>query len=673
MQGDDIKIGKCDCSDICEMCIKGKMSRKPFPKKATPTNDILDCVVSDVCGPIQVESLGRKRYFVSFIDAYSNYTDVQFINKKSDVFLKTFEFIEKMKNQIGRKPKVFRSDRGKEYMCEKLQSYLRKEGISFQCTVGYAPEQNGIAERKNRTLVEAARSMLTESGLPKCLWAEAVSTANYVLNRLENSKLKLSPYEAIFKKKPKVNETYEFGCNAYVMIPYERRQKLDDKAIRVKFVGYDENAKGYRFVDENLKIIVSREVRFLDTKYPFKNIDEHQKSGEIDVIFDHVNDENAELFEGTIIEIDSDDEVESQFYDVDNGDAEQEREDDENDEDHENVEDHEDDEREVEPPPIHPQPTRRTTRSTANIPPVRYRTLVAKCDNDMFEPRTYKQALTCSKASEWIEAMKEELKSIEDNGTWCLVDLPRGREAVGSRWVYKLKRGEAGQIVRYKARLVAQGYSQKFGVDYDEVFAPVARSSTVRLLLSVAGVNGYKVKHYDIKTAFLNGELNEEIYLKQPPGFSIGDKVYRLRKSLYGLKQAARVWNLTLHRSLIKNGFKQCENDKCLYYQHSGGEINYLLVHVDDLLIATSNEKILNAIMCNVKKDFKQKDLGEVKHYLGIDVNKDESGHYTISQSGYIDKIVEAAKLSDAKVSKVPVDPGYFKLEGVLLQSNDEY
>lgn len=268
--------------------------------------------------------------------------------------------------------------------------------------------------------------------------------------------------------------------------------------------------------------------------------------------------------------------------------------------------------------------------------------------------------------------MKEELNSIEENNTWILCDLPHGRKAIGSKWVFKNKLNENGNVERRKARLVAQGFSQKFGVDYDEVFAPVARNTTLRLLLSVAGTRNYTVNHYDIKTAFLNGKLEEEIYMKQPPGFQNGGKVYRLKKSLYGLKQAARVWNNTLHEALTEQGCKQNEIDKCLYVRKQQGKVCYLLVHVDDLLVATNDKNYKDDLMKTIGKKFEMKNLGGVKHYLGIDVEKID-GKFYISQPGYIDKILEESGLKEAKISKFPVDTGYYKQEGSYLSSNEEY
>lgn len=295
-----LSIKSCECLNDCEMCITGKMARKSFPKKATRTKEILDCIVSDVCGAMPIESLGRKKYFVTFIDVFSKYTEVKFLRNKNDVADNAINYIEKLKTQLGRKPKVFRSDRGGEYMCEKFQSYLRHEGIRFQCTVGYAPEQNGIAERMNRTLVEAARSMIVDSGLSKSFWAEAIDTANYVLNRIDG-KRKISPYELMFNVKPKITHFQEFGCDAYTMIPYEKRRKLDDKAKKVKFVGYDESSKGYRLVDENNKICISRDVHFLQTKSSLnKTKPGHEvNENELDVYFrcPYENDEEEYYFD----------------------------------------------------------------------------------------------------------------------------------------------------------------------------------------------------------------------------------------------------------------------------------------------------------------------------------------------------------------------------------------
>lgn len=251
---------------------------------------------------------------------------------------------------------------------------------------------------------------------------------------------------------------------------------------------------------------------------------------------------------------------------------------------------------------------------------------------------------------------------------------PKNQKSVGSKWVFKRKLDDKGQVMRYKARLVAQGFTQKYGINYDEVFAPVARSTTMRLLLSIAGMKNYFVNQYDIKTAFLNGELEEEIYLRQPIGFRDCDKVYRLKKSLYGLKQAARVWNQTLHNVLIQSGCVQSLVDKCLYIKKQNDMILYLSVHVDDLLVLSNCEKFEKDFMRNVSSKFELTSLGRVKHYLGIDIERDREGNFLISQETYINKIIEEADLQTGKESKFPLDTGYFRNnEDELLNSNEQY
>jgi Reverse transcriptase (RNA-dependent DNA polymerase) len=295
-----------------------------------------------------------------------------------------------------------------------------------------------------------------------------------------------------------------------------------------------------------------------------------------------------------------------------------------------------------------------------------------ECEDEE-EPKSFRQAINSFDSENWLNAMKEELNSIHENETWILADLPDGRRAIGSKWVFKRKFDENGKVSRFKARLVAQGFSQRYGIDYDECFAPVVRSSTIRLFLSVAGMRGLLVNQYDVATAFLNGELNEEIYMKQPPGFENGSKVLLLKKSLYGLKQAARAWNEALHRSLLSHNFVQCETDHCLYTLKSDLNVCYLLVHVDDVLVASDCESTMDNVMKSISKTFKLEDLGPVKHFLSIDIERNSEGNFMLPQPNYIDKIVACAKLTEAKDSKYPVDTGYYKLTGKLLSSNEEY
>lgn len=242
------------------------------------------------------------------------------------------------------------------------------------------------------------------------------------------------------------------------------------------------------------------------------------------------------------------------------------------------------------------------------------------------DPQSFKEAMLSADKDEWMTAMLDELRSLETTGTYELTDLPKDRKTIGCKWVFERKKEHDN--IRFKARLGAQGFSQKYGEDYDEVFAPVARAPTIRLLLSFAGIRQFLVKQFDVKTAFLNGSLKEEIYMRQPPGFKQGEKVFRLRKSLYGLKQAARSWHIMLNESLKRNGFSQSQADDCLFMKHKENDICYLVVHVDDMLCVGSTPEIIDEVFASLSQHFELKDLGFPKQFLGIDIFKSPEGFF---------------------------------------------
>ena len=235
------------------------------------------------------------------------------------------------------------------------------------------------------------------------------------------------------------------------------------------------------------------------------------------------------------------------------------------------------------------------------------------------------------------------------------VEMPSDRKAVGCRWVYKIKRDSTGNLLKHKARLVAQGYSQKYGQDYDEVFAPVMSYTTLRLLLALASRDNMKLKHFDVKTAYLFGELDQELFMKQPPGYEEKDKehyVCRLNKSIYGLKQSARCWNHKL------GGILQEISDLCLYLKGETTNIIYLVVYVDDIVVGAKDEKIINEVYDTLKKKFDMINLGDLNYFLGMEI-KCEAGRYSLSLSSYIDHVVDKFGLRDARGARTPMDNGY--------------
>ena len=253
--------------------------------------------------------------------------------------------------------------------------------------------------------------------------------------------------------------------------------------------------------------------------------------------------------------------------------------------------------------------------------------------NDLFclfvdsEPLNFDEAM---KDKRWRQAMEEEIKAIEKNNTWELSSLPKGHEAIGVKWVFKIKKNAKGEVERHKARLVAKGYKQQYGVDYDEVFAPVARMETIRLLISLAAQMKWRIFQLDVKSAFLNGYLEEDVYVEQPMGFVIEGqegKVLKLNKALYGLKQAPRAWNTRIDKYFQDNGFVRCQNEYALYVKtFNNGDVLFICLYVDDLIFTGNNPNLFEDFKESMSREFDMTDMGLMSYYLGMEVKQTENG-----------------------------------------------
>ena len=278
------------------------------------------------------------------------------------------------------------------------------------------------------------------------------------------------------------------------------------------------------------------------------------------------------------------------------------------------------------------------------------------------EPKTFAEA----EEGAWRRAMDEEMASIVANKTWRLTELPAGHKAIGLKWVYKLKRDAGGNVQKHKACLVAKGFVQKQGVDFEEVFAPVARLESVRLLVALAAHEGWRVHHMDVKSAFLNGDLKEEVYVMQPPGYAIDGeehKVLRLDKALYGLRQAPRAWNAKLDRCLLGLGFTRSPSEHAVYGRGRGTARLLVGVYVDDLIITGNNDDEISKFKMEMQRLFCMIDLGLLSFYLGIEV-KQTTNDISLSQAAYAGKIIEKAGLVGCNPSHTPMEPR-FKLSRV--------
>lgn len=646
-----IQINDCPIKQVCECCIKGKITRNPFPQKASSTTHRpLDLLHADLYGPMLTETPGGRRYIMTLIDDYSRYTYIFLSRRKSQVTEVIKNFIQFCITQFKTKPKAFRSDLGREYVNQELNEHLKHHGIKFQHTTLYTPEQNGVAERRNRYLVEAIRTMLIDAELPNKYWGEAALTAVYLQNRLPTRERTLTPYELLLNRKSDVKHLKELGCKAYAHIPKQKRNKLNIKATECLLIGYLQDFTGYRLPERSSgKIIISRDVKFIedsrvhgkDTDKTDLYLEEKTLSSEKpeEIIYIPSNSSN-ELFKRS-------------SGDEPRGSGEASTSHPRSSEDADDI------------------PLIKRIEEISNEPPKDPSDHDEETEqdyqpnelNDDKEPRTIQQALSEPYAEQWSKAMAEELESLEQNETWDLEPIPRNKTAIGCKWVFKIKKTPGNAPDKFKARLVAQGFSQKFGKDFEEDFAPVVKTTTVRTLLSIAGKENLHVKHWDVKTAFLNGKLKETINMKQPPvREKKGQEEFgcRLNKSIYGLKQSAKSCNETLHETLTNYNFERCESDLCLY-KHGNNTRSYLVVHVDDIMIASSKLSRINGVIQALGQEFTITDLGDIQCYLGLEVTKNQARNYFISQQNYIEKVLIQARLENAKFSNHPMDTNYEK------------
>lgn len=639
----------------CEICIKGKQTAIPVPKVSEDRKTkLLDLIHSDICGPINCVSLGGARYFATFIDDKSRWVKVYMLKTKDEVKTAFLKYKNEMECQKERKIKILRTDNGLEYVETSFDKELEKCGIRREKTMAHTPQQNGVAERMNRTLVEMALCLLLQSGLSLNFWAEAINTAVYLRNRCPTRPLKnKTPYEVWTGNKPNVSHFQTFGHKAYVLNKNPAQKKFDVKSQECIFIGYSEESKGYRLWNPRTrKIIKSRDVRFLNKistigentpeleritrgSFNINLLDENTQDDEPNENPVHPNEVTPRRGRKRTRASESDGTDEDVDVDI---------------------------QQTMKKGPGRPTLVRSGQRGRPRkkfnmIPTTPEQLQLAFEDIEI----SVEEALAGPQAKEWMEAMVTEFESLEDRGVFELMKCPTGRTPIGCKWILKTKRNSDGTIERHKARLVAKGYSQRFGVDFNETFAPVARLESLRLVTAIAAEEKMDLYQLDITMAYIYGDLNEEIYMKQADYFVKPDKenyVYKLKKSLYGLKQSGRQWFQKLHEALIELGLQQMNFDPCVYFKVDGSDKLYLIVYVDDLIFATSNHQFYKRIQIQLNKKFKMRDLGRLNYCLGLEFTQDTTNKSVhIRQEKYIKDLVKRFRLDDAYPTLTPLEP----------------
>ena len=308
---------------------------------------------------------------------------------------------------------------------------------------------------------------------------------------------------------------------------------------------------------------------------------------------------------------------------------------------------------------------RRSTRERRSAIPPDYLVYIGEQDYDIgsvTDPITYEEAVSCPQSELWLDAMRDEIQSMRHNGVWDLIELPEGQRPIGCKWVYKTKRDSKGKVEKFKARLVAKGFTQREGVDYEATFFPVSSKDSFRVIMALVAHFDMELHQMDVKTAFLNGDLNEEVYMIQPEGFVANDSgklVCRLKKSIYGLKQVSRQWYLKFHSVVTSYGFVENKVDQCIYCKVSGRKFIFLILYVDDILLASSDLGLLHETKRMLSNNFDMKDLGKVSFVLGIEIHRNRSCRLLgLSQRAYVDRVLERFNMQLCKPGIAPVCKG---------------
>uniref|UniRef100_A0A2N9E312 Integrase catalytic domain-containing protein n=1 Tax=Fagus sylvatica TaxID=28930 RepID=A0A2N9E312_FAGSY len=663
---------------------KGKHHQLPFNDSVSITTRPLELVHTDVWGPAPVTSCNGTRYYVSFIDDFTRFTWFFPLKYKSQVLDSFKHFKSTMENILDCKIKLLRSDCGGEYSKSEFQSFCSSAGILHQFSCPHTSQQNGVAERKHRHIVDMALTLISQSSLPLNLWPYAFSTAVFLINRLPSvSRQYTSPWECLFGSTPDYKSFRVFGCTCYPLLRSYSRHKLQPRSVPCVFLGYASNAKGFLCYDCSAhRFYVSRHVKFDETSFPYKNlpsppsnssssssVTSHTSSIWLShLLFFHPcsvpsilgpppSNSSIPLVSSSIVPSVSLDSYthssSSSIPDLPTAPIS-----------------------DTQPAPltpevptlvsaplisstnIHPMCTRAKSGITKRKPGflATHTSLPGSLDYLNTEPTTY--TIAC-KIPQWHAAMASEFAALQRQATWTLVPSSSSQHVIGCRWVFKLKRNADGSVARFKARLVAKGNHQQAGLDFDETFSPVVKPATVRLVLSLAAQYGWSLRQLDVSNAYLHGSLKEHVFMRQPPGFvdpNHPSHVCLLQKSIYGLRQAPRAWFEKFSSHLLTIGFTASLADPSLFVYKNGSTVIYLLLYVDDIILTGSVPAAIQELIRDLAQAFELKDLGPLKYFLGLQVEYTPSG-LLVHQTKYATDLLAKHNMSTCKPCSTPFVP----------------
>ncbi|KAG7593974.1 Ribonuclease H-like superfamily [Arabidopsis thaliana x Arabidopsis arenosa] len=663
---------------FCNSCSINKSHKLPFSISTLFSKAPLDILFSDVWTS-PVLSIDGYKYYVIFVDHFTKYTWLYPLKTKTQVAQIFPIFKSLVENRFSTKIKILYSDNGGEFIA--LKQFLSTHGISHFTSPPHTPEHNGMAERKHRHIVETGLSLLTHAKIPSTYWSYSFAAAVYLINRMITPNLQQhSPYHLLFNREPNYAKLRSFGCLFYPWIRPYGNNKFSPKSTLCVFMRYSLTQSAYLCLDVSTsRVYVSRHVDFVESVFPFLSLSATFSPSSS-------SSPSSDTFSATLVPIfdrsltvettpcndplpATSTDIQESLHDQNSGDSATSSASTAASTAHAPIL--------LAAPLIEHVPVQNThpmtTRKKNNIvkPNPKYGLTAILHE---VEPESHVQAL---KDEKWRRAISDEADAFVRNDTYDLVDRSQAKNIVGSKWVFRIKRLPDGTVDRYKARLVAKGFHQRPGIDFHDTFSPVVKHATIRLVLGAAVSKGWPLQQLDVNNAFLQGPLDEEVYMLQPPGLIDKDKpnhVCRLKKAVYGLKQAPRAWYTALKVFLESIGFKNSLADASLFVLHTGSAFVYILVYVDDIVITGTSLQAITRVTDLLASKFSLKDLGELSYFLGMEATRTSAGLH-LTQTKYITDILRKTKMADAKPVSTPMasTERLSRFSGDILPDGSEY
>lgn len=691
----DFQVTNADQEIKCAICDAAKMNRKKFaevmPERANLAGEV---IYSDICGPISPSSIGGSRYIIHFLDEKSGYNFVYLAKKKSDAF-NLFKIVRARINNHGPSSlKTFVTDGGGEYIGADFQEFLQRKGIFHAKSPANTPQRQGKSERLGKILINSALTMLLQRRMPLKFWGLAILYAAYIRNRTTKPGQDKTRHELLLGGQPSVKHCLPFGSPVMYHNHDPHIKKLDQRAFQGIFVGFHEENHSYKIWDEeSQKLVLTRDIKsYSEEVFKFNNnINDDDNNLQQFLVGDDdwinggssIAHDSQEVFFQQLNNNNNNNNIENHVNNniINNNNILNH-----NENDHNNFNEESDEDFDIFDNPIQPNHNQININPAINSNHQEVRQSISQRTrskntlnhdqnlsveqifaimtlDEIPTPETYQEAIKSSQSEEWKKSIKEEQDSLINLETFQVVPRPFTKKAIQSRYVFKIKTDDQGRIARFKTRLVAKGYTQIKGVDFFDTFSPALRLSSFRFLLSTAVLKKFSIYHLDVQTAFLNGDLAEEIYMEIPEGFDAikedrRSHVLKLNKSIYGLKQASRVWNEKFTTTIVSMNFVQSQADPCIFIKYdcnnnNGEPVAIIGLFVDDCFVLGQDEEV-EEVKNQLMSKFNMHDLGLLSFALGIKVIQ-QNNNISISQKAYINKCLEKFNMQDSTPQPTPL------------------